>query len=398
MNHQTDRDRQEFADVFEKLELLRPTPARDTQVEARARAAFYAEVETSIPQTKISWIASLLGRPSKAKGNLMNTKTRFAFSGLVAVILLAVFLFSGFGVTAYASQNALPGDALYGLKTGIEQTRVSLSRNAATQARLHLNFAERRLNEIAALIEQGRFNRIEPTAVEFQYHVQQALQAVQILAQQDPQLAQELNLQISQALARYAQMLDEMLSRLPTELQPALLQALDASRGDDDRRSGEFEVTGTIETIDGDLWTIGTYTFRITAQTEVKGQFTIGNRVKVHLVRNTDGSLIAREIEAGFGDDNGNSNTNNNDNDNDNDNGNINGNDNVNDNLNTNVNDNENDNINTNVNTNTNTNVNVNTNTNDNDNDNSNTNTNTNTNWNSNTNDNDNDDDDDDDD
>lgn len=67
---------------------------------------------------------------------------RTAIASGVASVLIA-----GTGVTV-AAQEALPGDALYGLKKGTETVRMNLAGDATQAARLELRFAEERLEEV----------------------------------------------------------------------------------------------------------------------------------------------------------------------------------------------------------------------------------------------------------
>ena len=61
--------------------------------------------------------------------------------------------------------------------------------------------------------------------------------------------------------------------------------------------AGETEFAGTVESIVGDLWTIGGQAVRVGGSTEVKGSPSIGDGVKVHGLLQPDGSIVAREIE-----------------------------------------------------------------------------------------------------
>ena len=105
--------------------------------------------------------------------------------------------------------------------------------------------------------------------------------------------------------------------------------------------AGEFELVGTLESIDGTSLTVSGQAVNFTTA-EIKGPLVIGTLVKLH-VRRENGLLVAREVEPGryrLGDD---------------DDANANANSNTNTNTNTNA------NVNTNTNANTNTNVNSNT-------------------------------------
>jgi hypothetical protein len=60
----------------------------------------------------------------------------------------------------------------------------------------------------------------------------------------------------------------------------------------------EYDFTGAIDAMAVDQWTVAGTTFGVTPQTEIKGTFAIGELAKVHVLVNSDGSLVAREIEA----------------------------------------------------------------------------------------------------
>ncbi|MBM3120804.1 MAG: hypothetical protein FJZ97_01300 [Chloroflexi bacterium] len=60
----------------------------------------------------------------------------------------------------------------------------------------------------------------------------------------------------------------------------------------------EYDFTGAVEAIAIDQCTVAGKTFAVTAQTEIKGTFSIGELVKIHLLVGVDGSLVAREIES----------------------------------------------------------------------------------------------------
>jgi len=77
----------------------------------------------------------------------------------------------------------------------------------------------------------------------------------------------------------------------------------------------EVEFTGTVESINGNVWTIGGRTVVVDSATELTGFISVGQQVKVHASMGVDGSLAAREIELAGAD--GVENTNANDNEDD---------------------------------------------------------------------------------
>lgn len=65
-----------------------------------------------------------------------------------------VFLLGGWLTTVNAATNSLPGDSLYGLKLITEQVQLRMS-SLEQRAVLHTEFAERRLQEVVALQQNG---------------------------------------------------------------------------------------------------------------------------------------------------------------------------------------------------------------------------------------------------
>jgi hypothetical protein len=398
MNNMHEPEREIDPRLQEKLDLLRNTPQRDPEAVRRGRERFLAELDAIpelSPSPPVGWLAALFGRKSNPEeGRPVTTRTqKFAFTTLALAITVLVLLFGSAGATALAAKSALPGDALYPVKTGLEQTQTALAGDAYAQAQLHLQFAERRLTEIAALIQEGRFEDVETASRQFEFYAGRAMAAVQTVMAGDPQRGAELSQQVTSTLLRYAQTLRGMAVNVPDAARPAVEKAILASHGE------EIEFTGVVEAISGSTWTIAGRTLAVLEGTEIKDSIAVGDTVKVHAFTAADGALTAREIERSedlIGDDDnendniGNDNSNDNLNDNGNDNLNDNGNDNLNDNGNDNLNDNGNDNQNDNGNDNQNDNGNDNLNDNGDDNQNDNGNDNQNDNGDDNQNDNDN--------
>jgi len=268
----------------------------------------------------------------------MNTKIRRSIITALAVFLGAIVLLSGgAGVTAFAAQSALPGDVLYPVKTTLEQTRITMAQGAAARAGLNLAYAERRLEEIAGLISEGRFQNISAATQDFDAFIKQALAEVDLVSQGDPEQAALLNARISETLSRYGRTLSSMVESVPDPVRSEMRRAIDGSQlGSTPAAVGtETEFTGTVEAVSPGAWIIGGRTVFIHSQTEWKDAIRLGDFVKVHASLNGDGDFIAREIElAGMGGTSGSESGNANQNAN----GNTNGNENLNSNLNQNSN------------------------------------------------------------
>ncbi len=279
----------------------------------------------------------------------MTGKRFFGLSVFLILGLTLTMLFGGAWVTAAAAQRALPGDTLYGVKTGLETARTSISQDAAADASLHLGYAETRLEEMAALIETGRYEGLKEAAANFDFHVSAAIRSLALVAKDDVGQANELALSITAALARDTELLTGLLASVPPSSQTFLQNALQTSQ--QAQLASDFEFTGTVESLQAGIWKISGQEVQVTANSEIGAGIAVGDLVKVEGMISLEGVLIAREIKLSMddiGDDNGNINDNDDGNLNDNDDGNLNDNDdgNLNDNDDENLNDNDNGNLN----------------------------------------------------
>jgi len=96
----------------------------------------------------------------------------FTFARIL--ILLAV-AFGGTTATAFAAQGSLPSEALYPIKTFVEDVRLALTSDPEAEADLLLQFSDERMEEIAALIEQG-LPVPDAVAIKLHTHLNLALQ------------------------------------------------------------------------------------------------------------------------------------------------------------------------------------------------------------------------------
>ena len=303
-----------------RLHQLRAVPPRNPDAAASGRAKFIAEVDEIVKEQGFSNHNLFTGSNRfyqrwKEKWNMASPRFRTVFSLVAAVVLVVVFLFGGAGITAYAAQSALPGDALYGVKTGVEQTRVSLAGDAADRAQLSLAFAERRLDEIARLIANGRYSDIAQAVQEYEQYVQKAIAELGTVAAGDATRAQELTAQVAVLLKRYAETLTGMIGALPDTARGEVERAIQVSNEAGSTHE-EIEFVGMVEAINPDSWVIAGQTLALTAASEIEGTIEVGSLVKVEALKDTNGNLVLREVKLATQDDmddNGNFNSNDND-------------------------------------------------------------------------------------
>lgn len=227
-------DRKEHIDphLRELLERLRPTPERNAGAINKGRNRFMAELNEMFPSRSTlgatNMSASLPAISKLSEGLNALFSSQIVFTTLTLILLVLVFLFGGANMSA-AAHAALPGDALYPLKTGIEQTRLSVTNDPARQAELYLEFASRRLAEMSALVESGRYNNIDSLSSEFVNSIHKALAVVQLVATSNPEHASELNSLIADMLAKYTGTLNDLLKNVPDTAKSDLQRAIDAS-------------------------------------------------------------------------------------------------------------------------------------------------------------------------
>ncbi len=148
---------------------------------------------------------------------------------LIFVSLIAVLLLGSIGATSVAARSAIPGDALYTLKTTLEQTQLELSKDAANRAQLKISFAEERLDEISKLVEDARYLEIQETVLAFESAINGALFELETVTKTDPTQAAQLATEITAALSKYAVVLTSLASSVPEVIQAEVNRALDSA-------------------------------------------------------------------------------------------------------------------------------------------------------------------------
>jgi hypothetical protein len=107
-----------------------------------------------------------VGRPSGAR-----QLSRGFVLGVSLVILATIVAGSG---AIYASQGAIPGDALYPIKTAVEQIELKLTTGDDAQAQAYVDLAGRRADEVQNAVRQGRSGSAGTAAAAYVHDVEDA--------------------------------------------------------------------------------------------------------------------------------------------------------------------------------------------------------------------------------
>ena len=147
----------------------------------------------------------------------LTQKRRYQMT-ITLIVMLVVSLFGG--GTVYASQNALPGDGLYSLKLQIEDLKLQFATEEDDQE-LYLQFANERVNEIKALIEEGRFADISIAMKGYSHAFIQAM-----ATSEGEEETETSRTEVYFGLSNSLEVITRLMAEVPQEAYPGLEVAL----------------------------------------------------------------------------------------------------------------------------------------------------------------------------
>ncbi|MGW5284451.1 DUF5667 domain-containing protein [Streptomyces collinus] len=145
-----------------------PRPMLDPEAKIVQRAQLIAAMEAVLADGTLTMVPQERdgGRGAHRASSLGKRRPRSAWSRRLAAGGLSVGVAAGaFGGVAAASTDALPGDTLYGLKRGIEDTRLGLADGDGDRGKVYLDLASARLQEARRLVERGRGGALDDESV-----------------------------------------------------------------------------------------------------------------------------------------------------------------------------------------------------------------------------------------
>ncbi|MFH9608295.1 DUF5667 domain-containing protein [Streptomyces sp. NPDC017448] len=137
-----------------------PKPQLDPEVKAVQRAQLVAAMETMFAEGGASTgptVPVQRGKGAHRASPLRKLRPRSRWAkGLTAGGLTVGVAAGAFGGVAAASSDALPGDSLYGLKRGMEDISLGMTKGDTERGEAYLDQASTRLSEARRLMERGR--------------------------------------------------------------------------------------------------------------------------------------------------------------------------------------------------------------------------------------------------
>ena len=228
---------------------------------------------------------------------------------LTLIALVAIFLgmvaIGGMAATAYAAQDALPGDALYTVKTGMEQTRVALIRGAIDRAKLNLQFADRRLDEMLQLAQKGRYQDLDAAVVEFQVSTAKVIDALGAISIGRKSFqVQEINTLVAGVLTRQSLAINQLVATLPDTAKPVMQDALttvgsisQSLLGSQGSSASGLQYHGRVELITDMAWIIDGVSYIVDSMTLIEGSIQVGDPVEFYVFTAADDTQTLWKIE-----------------------------------------------------------------------------------------------------
>jgi len=209
----------------------------DAEFKARARYQLHLLFEKAQPKKRAPF---LIWQPRWA---------------LAIVILLVVVVAGGGTVVAADSDRTVPGNPLYPVKLATEQVRLTLTRSDVDKAELYATLVDRRVAEIACMVDKGRPQMVELAARRLRAHLakmngllldedeEETMRAEDRPARmQQGQIAKggeavrapanaraRLKVVLGRCAANHPAKLRSLMERAPEEVKPALQQAIAVS-------------------------------------------------------------------------------------------------------------------------------------------------------------------------
>lgn len=178
------------------------------------RASAFKRIMNTLEQesvTNLPWYRQLIH-------SFQFTQKRRYQMTITLIVILVVSLFGG--GTVYASQNALPGDALYSLKLQIEDMQIQFASEDVDQD-LYLQYANERVSEIEALIEEGRYADISIAMKGYSHAFIEAM-----ATSEEGEETEESKSEIYIGLSNSLEVLTGLMAEVPEEAYPGLEVAL----------------------------------------------------------------------------------------------------------------------------------------------------------------------------
>ncbi len=235
-----------------------PAPAA---AQNRSRAQFLSAAAARRPARQARRV---FGLPFRSLGSLVPT--------LIVLLVLVSSLF----VTGLVSAESLPGDGLYPVKIAVEQTCLRLTTGVASRLSLEETFDQRRVVEVADLLERGQVR-----SVSFAGFLSRPEIDMYRVAGIPVTFSASMDTPIVSLVGTYV----EVNGKTGTG-------QVDVSQ----MQLRLFHVTGKIEAMNPQLWQVNGVPVKIAPETHILGTPALGRQVQISAIRVATDRLLALAV------------------------------------------------------------------------------------------------------
>lgn len=157
-----------------------------------------------------------------------------------ASVALSAFalVFGGWIATVNASFDAVPGDVLYPVKLVTERVQITLATSGEQRARLHAEFAGRRVDELTVITASGasgQDERVRAAVSGFQQEISSVNVELASISTNNPDEAASLAIIVDQKTDAYVAAIAQTAQTVPEQTQAQVAEALSAAEQANDQ-------------------------------------------------------------------------------------------------------------------------------------------------------------------
>jgi len=141
-----------------------------------ARAEFLSAIENGVPATPRARVRE----PQTTKSNLFVINSFFRKAILSSAAAAAAIVIAAGGLV-YASGDSMPGSPLYAAKRTAEKIQLALALNPEGKAKLHYDFAQRRIDEAKSMAKSGKDAQVADISREAKESLEEAGKVVKVV-------------------------------------------------------------------------------------------------------------------------------------------------------------------------------------------------------------------------
>jgi hypothetical protein len=172
----------------------------------------------------------LFGKSAKSsslrrRGTISPPQMRLAGSFIPLLVISLLIIGAGGGI-AFAADHAKPGDILYQVDRAIEQVRIQLENDIQQIVRLHLQFADERINEVVELVERGDTKDLSSALADYKEQIVATTPLIQ-QAQTEGEDINTLIMETSDTIDAQMKKLQDLITEFPNEYDTAIQDTID---------------------------------------------------------------------------------------------------------------------------------------------------------------------------